>query len=56
MNLVEETTRFSYKDIQRAAGEEMVSLRGTLLRLVKLNERLGVGKFPKKDETFVTQR
>ncbi len=52
MNLVEETARFSYKDIQRAAGEEMVSLRGTLLHLVKLNELFGVGKFPKKDETF----
>jgi chemosensory pili system protein ChpA (sensor histidine kinase/response regulator) len=52
MNLVEETTRFSYKEIQRAAGDEMVSLRGTLLRLVKLNELLGVGKFPKKEETF----
>ena len=52
MNLVEETTRFSYKDIQRAAGEEMVSLRGTLIRLVKLNELLGVGAFPKKDENY----
>ena len=52
MNLVEETTRFSYKDIQRAAGEEMVGLRGSLLPLVKLNELFGVGKFPKKDETF----
>jgi len=52
MNLVEETTRFSYKDIQRAAGEEMVNVRGTLIRLLKLNELLGVGKFPKKDETF----
>ncbi len=51
MNLVEETTRFSYKDIQRAAGDEMVSLRGVLLRLLKLNELLGVGKFPKKEET-----
>jgi two-component system chemotaxis sensor kinase CheA len=51
MNLVEETTRFSYKDIQRAAGDEMVSLRGTLVRLLKLNELLGVGKFPKKDDT-----
>jgi len=50
MNLVEETTRFAYKDIQRAAGEEMVNLRGTLLKLLKLNELLGVGKFPKKDE------
>jgi chemosensory pili system protein ChpA (sensor histidine kinase/response regulator) len=52
MNLVEETTRFSYKDIQRAAGEEMVSLRGALLRLLKLNDLLGTGKFPKKDDTF----
>ncbi len=52
MNLVEETTRFSFKEIQRAAGDEMVSLRGTLLRLIKLNELLGVSKFPKKEETF----
>jgi len=52
MNLVEETTRFAFKDIQRAAGEEMVSLRGNLLRLLKLNELLGVSKFPKKDETL----
>ena len=52
MNLVEETTRFAFKDIQRAAGDEMVNLRGTLLRLFKLNELLGAGKFPKKDETL----
>jgi chemosensory pili system protein ChpA (sensor histidine kinase/response regulator) len=52
MSLVEETTRFSYKDIQQAAGEEMVSLRGSLVRLLKLNELLGVGRFPKKDETY----
>ncbi|HEX9021835.1 MAG TPA: hybrid sensor histidine kinase/response regulator [Nitrospirota bacterium] len=52
MNLVEETTRFSFKDIQRAAGEEMVSLRGTLIRLLKLNEFLGAGRFPKKDESY----
>jgi chemosensory pili system protein ChpA (sensor histidine kinase/response regulator) len=52
MNLVEETTRFSYKEIQRTAGEEMVNLRGNLIRLLKLNELLGAGKFPKKDETF----
>jgi len=52
MNLVEETTRFSEKDIQRAAGEEMVNLRGTLLRLFKLNDLLGGGKFPKKEETY----
>jgi chemosensory pili system protein ChpA (sensor histidine kinase/response regulator) len=52
MNLVEETTRFAYKDIQRAAGEEMVNLRGTLVKLLKLNELLGVGKFPKKDEAY----
>ncbi len=52
MNLVEQTTRFSYRDIQRAAGEEMVSLRGSLVRLLKLNELLGMGKFPKKDDTF----
>jgi chemosensory pili system protein ChpA (sensor histidine kinase/response regulator) len=52
MSLVEETTRFSYKDIQQAAGEEMVNHRGSLVRLLKLNELLGVGKFPKKDETY----
>jgi chemosensory pili system protein ChpA (sensor histidine kinase/response regulator) len=52
MSLVEETTRFSYKDIQWAAGEEMVTLRGAPVRLLKLNELLGVGKFPKKDETY----
>ncbi|MFA5072878.1 MAG: hybrid sensor histidine kinase/response regulator [Nitrospirota bacterium] len=52
MNLVEETTRFSFKDIQRAAGEEMINLRGTLIRLHKLNELLGLGPFPKKDETY----
>lgn len=52
MNLVEETTRYSEKDIQRVAGEEMVSLRGSLLRLLKMNDLLAVGKFPKKDETY----
>ena len=52
MNLVEETTRFSFKEIQRAAGEEMVNLRGTLVRLLKLNDLLGMGKFPRKEETF----
>jgi chemosensory pili system protein ChpA (sensor histidine kinase/response regulator) len=52
MNLVEETTRFSYKDIQTAAGEQMVNLRGSMLRLLKLNEMLGVGKFPMQDESF----
>jgi chemosensory pili system protein ChpA (sensor histidine kinase/response regulator) len=52
MNLVEETTRFSFKDIQRAAGEEMVNLRGRLIRLFKLNDLLGTGKFPRKEETF----
>ncbi len=52
MNLVEETTRFSYSDIRRAAGEEMVNLRGELLKLLRLNEVLGVGKFPKKDDAF----
>jgi len=48
MNLVEETTRFSTKDIQRAAGEEMVNLRGSLLKLIKLNDLLGVGSFRRK--------
>jgi len=52
MNLVEETTRYSFKEIQRAAGEEMVNLRGTLIRLIKLNNILGAGKFPKKEETY----
>ncbi len=52
MNLVEETTRFSYKDVQHAAGEEMVNLRGSLIRLLKLNELLSVGKLPKKEESF----
>jgi chemosensory pili system protein ChpA (sensor histidine kinase/response regulator) len=52
MNLVEETTRFSFKDIQRAAGEEMVNLRGTLVSLLKLNDQLGAGKFPRKEETY----
>lgn len=52
MTLVEETTRFSFKEIQRAAGEEMVSLRGSLIRLIRLNDVLGHGKFPKKDETY----
>jgi len=52
MTLVEETTRFSFKDIQRAAGEEMVNLRGVLIKLLKLNDILGTGKFPKKDETY----
>jgi chemosensory pili system protein ChpA (sensor histidine kinase/response regulator) len=52
MNLVEETTRFSYKDIQMTAGEEMVSLRGELIRLLTLNELLGVSAFPKRDAAF----
>ncbi|OGW27602.1 MAG: hypothetical protein A2X56_02400 [Nitrospirae bacterium GWC2_57_13] len=52
MTLVEETTRFSFKDIQRIAGEEMVNLRDSLIRLVKLNELLGLGKFPRKDESY----
>jgi chemosensory pili system protein ChpA (sensor histidine kinase/response regulator) len=52
MNLVEETTRFAFKDIQRAAGEEMVNLRGTFVRLLKLNDQLGAGKLPRKEETY----
>ena len=52
MSIVEETTRFSYKDIQRVAGEEMVNLRDTLIRLIKLNELLGVGRFPKKSDAY----
>jgi len=52
MNLVEETTRFSYKDIQMTAGEETVSLRGEPIRLLTLNELLGVSAFPKRDEAF----
>jgi chemosensory pili system protein ChpA (sensor histidine kinase/response regulator) len=49
MNLVEETTRYADREIQRAAGEEMINLRGTLLRLLRLNSLLGLGKLPKKD-------
>ncbi|MDH4161806.1 MAG: hybrid sensor histidine kinase/response regulator [Nitrospirota bacterium] len=52
MNLVEETTRFSEKDIQHTAGEEMVNLRGTLMRLVRLNTLLGAGKLPKREEDY----
>jgi len=52
MNLVEETTRFSDKDIQRTAGEEMVNLRGTLMRLLRLNTILGTGKLPRKEEDY----
>jgi chemosensory pili system protein ChpA (sensor histidine kinase/response regulator) len=52
MTLVEETTRYSFKEIQRAAGEEMVNLRGALVRLLRLNDVLGQEKFPKKDETY----
>lgn len=52
MNLVEETTRFSLKDIQHAAGEQLVNLRGSLVKLLKLNELLGEGKFPQQDETY----
>ena len=52
MNLVEETTRFSDKDIQHAAGEEMINLRGSLLRLMRLNTLLTVGKLPKREEDF----
>jgi len=52
MNLVEETTRFSDKDIQRAAGEEMVNLRGSLMRLLRLNTLLAAGKLPKRGEDY----
>ena len=52
MSLVEETTRYSFKEIQRATGEEMVNLRGTLIRLIRLNDILGAGKFPKREETY----
>ncbi len=52
MNLVEETTRFSDKDIQRTAGEEMVSLRGSLMRVLRLNTILGAGKLPRKEEDY----
>jgi chemosensory pili system protein ChpA (sensor histidine kinase/response regulator) len=52
MNLVEETTRFSDKDIQRAAGEEMINLRGALMRLMRLNTLLTAGKLPKRAEDF----
>jgi len=49
---VEETTRFSDKDIQRAAGEEMINLRGSLMRLMRLNSLLTAGKLPKREEDF----
>ena len=52
MNLVEETTRFSDQEIQRAAGEEMISLRGNLLRLMRMNTVLALGKFPKKEPSY----
>jgi CheY-like chemotaxis protein len=52
MNLVEETTRFSEKEIQRAAGEEMVNLRGSLMRLLRLNGLMGAGKLPRKEEDY----
>jgi chemosensory pili system protein ChpA (sensor histidine kinase/response regulator) len=52
MNLVEETTRFSDKDIQRAAGEEMVNLRGVLMRMLRLNTLLGAGKLPRREEGY----
>ena len=50
MNFVEETTKIAGRDIQRTAGGEMVNLRGTLLKLYKLNELLGVGRFPIQDD------
>ena len=52
MNMVEETTRFSDKDIEHAAGEEMINLRGSLMRLMRLNTLLTVGKLPKREEDF----
>jgi chemosensory pili system protein ChpA (sensor histidine kinase/response regulator) len=52
MNLVEETTRFSDRDIQRAAGEEMVNLRGSLMRLLRLNTLLSAGKLSKREEGY----
>jgi chemosensory pili system protein ChpA (sensor histidine kinase/response regulator) len=52
MNLVEETTRFSDRDIQRAAGEEMVNLRGSLMRLLRLNALLSAGKLSKREENY----
>jgi len=52
MSLIEETARYSYKEVQRVAGEEMISLRGNLIKLLKLNEILRAGKLPKKDESY----
>lgn len=52
MNLVEETTRFSDKDIQHAAGEEMINLRGSLMRLLRLNTLLTAGKLSKREEHY----
>ncbi|MGE5807861.1 MAG: chemotaxis protein CheA, partial [Nitrospirota bacterium] len=50
INFVEETTSFSGKDFQQAGGEEMVNLRGTLLKVSRLNHLLEVGRFPIKDD------
>ena len=52
MNMVEETTRFSDRDIQHVAGDEMINLRGSLLRLMRLNTLLSVGKLPKREMDF----
>ena len=52
MNLVEETTRYSFKEIQRTAGDEMVNLRGTFTKLLRLNDILGMGKFPQKEDAY----
>ncbi|HET7319367.1 MAG TPA: chemotaxis protein CheW, partial [Nitrospirota bacterium] len=50
INFVEETTSFSGKDIQEAGGGETVNLRGTLLKLSRLNDLLGVGRLLIKDD------
>ena len=52
MNLVEETTRYSFKEVQRTAGDETVNLRGTFIKLLRLNDILGMGKFPKKEDAY----
>jgi chemotaxis protein histidine kinase CheA/ActR/RegA family two-component response regulator len=52
MNLVEETTRFSFKEMQRVAGDDFVNVRGALVKLLRLNEVLGAGKFPRKDDIY----
>lgn len=39
---VEETTRFTLRDIQKVAGEEVVNLRGKFLPLIRLENHFGM--------------